>query len=350
MTRRAVRIDDFANRDILEDIQVGLHKAALLKAALELEIFTRIAEGKRTLSAIAKSGGVDERGAQALLHALGFMGLLVNEQNEYRLTPTAETYLVKGKATYLGNAWLGELAWDVRGDLARALRTGKAPLANPFGDAYEPIRAERAASGLADWERQLEWANQFWDKIEIPREGKKTVRGLVAGESGILPLALAKRWSGFRVTVIERAMALPFTRQLAEKMGVGSQVTFQARSALNLDNLNETYDLIFLDNLAQYASPPENLGLFRKAYQLLALDGQLILRSMVADDDLRGEVALMGVEVFLRGAEGNVYPYVEYRGMLEAAGFAQVEQLKDDWGLIVARKSGTAAKKDKGAR
>ena len=38
MPRRATRVDDYANRDVLDDIEFGLVKATVLKAAIELEV------------------------------------------------------------------------------------------------------------------------------------------------------------------------------------------------------------------------------------------------------------------------------------------------------------------------
>ncbi|MBI3538091.1 MAG: class I SAM-dependent methyltransferase [Chloroflexi bacterium] len=346
MARRAVRVDDFPNRDLLDDIAFGIHKAAILKTALELEIFTRVAEGKRTMSALARSASLDERHARALLNALCFMGLLVKQQNEYQLTPTAEAFLVKGKLTYCGGAWLNDFAWDARGDIARALRANKPILASPLTDNNETTRAERAAATLADWEHQIEWANEAWNKIDLAREGKKSLRVLALGcESGIFAFALAKQFASARVTAMDRAMVLAYARQLAEKMNVLAQITFQARDIFDLSDVSETYDLILIENINQFASPEQNIGLFRKAYESLANDGRIILRTMVADDDLRSEVAIWAVEILLRSSDGDAFTFAEYRGMLEAAGFSLVTQLKDDWGLITAQKLAAAQTK-----
>ncbi|MBI3914613.1 MAG: class I SAM-dependent methyltransferase [Chloroflexi bacterium] len=338
MPRRATRVDDFPNREVLDDIAIGMERAAALKAAVELEIFTRIAEGRRTLAALARSGGLDERDTRLLLNALCFSGLLIKRQNEYHLAPTAEAFLVKGKATYQGETLLGDWAWDARGDLARTVRTGKPLLANPFSDALEPIRAGRAAAYLADWQTQLALANEFWSKIDLARKNARVLA--VGSESGFLPFALAKPAAGIRVTLVERPMVITYARQLADAMAVAAQVTFLPSSKLDLDDVGDAYDLILFENVNQFLSTEQNVGLFRKAYEALTPDGRFALRAPLAEDDPRGtEVSLRGLGLMLYSADGDAYAYSEYRGMLEAAGMNEVALLKDDWGLVTARRA-----------
>ncbi len=341
MPRRATRIDDVPNRDVLEDLSFGLTKAAVLKAAIELEVFTRLAEGHRTVPAIARLSGTTERGMRILLDALVFMGLLSKFHTEYKLAPTAEAFLVKGKPTYTGDALLGDFAWDARGQLSKVIRTGKilAPVA--YSDAYEPIWAGIAASSLVDWQKQAEAANALWDKLGITTENAKGLRVLdVGGGAGIASFALAKRHPSIRITAIDRAMVLPYTKQIAEAMGVTSQVTMMVGDALNLELKAGAFDLIFFGNLTNYFSPEQNVGAFRRAYEALTLNGRIVIHAPIADEDHKGpgEVPMAGIEVLLSSPDGDIYTFAEYRGMLEAVGFSEVTQHKDEWGLITARR------------
>lgn len=341
MPRRATRVDDFPNRDVLDEIAFGLYKATVLKAAIELEIFTRIAEGHRTAPALARIGGTNERGTRILLDALCFIGLLIKQQNEYNLSPTAESFLVKGKPSYFGDATLGELTWDARGQVSKIIRTGKpiAPLA--FSDAFEPMWAGAAAPNLVDWPRQIEDVNAIWEKIDIPPENLKKLRVLdVAGGSGILSFALAKRHASIRVTVIDRPMVLNYIKQVAEAMDVASQVTITAADPLNFDARAESFDLVLFSNVTQYLSTEQNIGLFRKAYEALVENGRVVISAPVADEDHKGpgQVPLMGIELLLFSSEGDIYTFSEYRGMLETAGFFEIVNHRDDWGLASARR------------
>jgi 3-hydroxy-5-methyl-1-naphthoate 3-O-methyltransferase len=349
MPRRATRVDDVPNRDVLEDISFGLSRAAVLKAALELEILTRIAEGHRTVPALARLGGMTERGTRLLLDALVFIGMLIKQRNEYGLAPTAEAFLVKGKPSYFGDATLGDFAWDTRGQLSKIIRTGKAIQPTAFTDAFEPIWAGIAASALVDWQKQAENASALWDKLSITSENAKGLRVLdVACGAGVLAFALAKRHPSVRVTAIDRAMVLPYTKQVAEAMGVTAQVTTVVGDALNLEVRAGAFDLVLFGNVTGYASPEQNVGMFRKAYEALTKEGRIVIAAPSADEDHKGpgEVPMAGIEMLLFSLDGDVYTLAEYRGMLEAVGFSEVTSHKDDWGLISARRVETPQTKN----
>jgi SAM-dependent methyltransferase len=349
MPRRATRVDDVPNRDVLDDISFGLSKAAILKTAIELEIFTRIAEGHHTVPALARLGGLTERGARLLLDALCFIGMLTKQRNEYGITPTAEAFLVKGKPAYFGDATLGDFAWETRGQLSRIIRTGKAMQPTAFTDAFEPIWAGIAASALVDCQKQAEGASALWDKLGVTAENAKGLRVLdVACGAGILAFALAKRHPSVRVTAIDRAMVLPYTKQVAEAMGVAPQVTTVIGDALNLEVRAGAFDLVLFGNITGYATPEQNVGMFRKAYEALTKEGRIIIAAPVADEDHKGpgEVPMAGIEMLLFSLDGDTYTFAEYRGMLEAVGFSEVTSHKDDWGLISARRVETPPTKN----
>ncbi len=341
MSRRTKSTDDSANRDVLDEIGLGVVKATALKSAIELEIFTRIAEGHHTAPALARVVGTYERGTRILLDALCFIGLLTKQHTEYRLSPTAEALLVKGKPSYYGDALLGDLAWDARGQFSKLLQTGKPVVSAAFSEGTEPIWAGAAAAYLADWERQTESASEVWDKLGVSSENLKGLRVLdVACGSGVQSFALAKRHASIRVTAIDQPMVLSFTKQIAETMSVAGQVTFQAGDVLNLDLRAESFDLILFGNITGYLSPEQNIGIFRQAFEALEPNGRVVIIAPVADEDHKGPdvVPMAGVDMYLFSTDGDIYTLVEYRGMLETAGFSEVTNYKDDWGLISARR------------
>lgn len=341
MPRRPTRVDDFPNRDVLDDLAFGLRKATVLKAAIELEIFTRIAEGHRTAPALSRIGGTSERGTRILLDALAFVGLLSKIHGEYKLSPTADAFLVKGKPSYFGDALLGDFAWDARGQLSRTVRTGKTTLPSAIADSSEALWAGIAASSLVDWQRQAEEANVLWDKVGVAPENGKPLRLLdFASGAGLLALALAKRFPTVRVTAVDRPMVLTYTKQIAESMDVAGQLTTLAGDALSAEFKPGSFDIVLFGNITDYMSPEQNIGMFRKAYECLSPSGRVIIDAPITDEEHKGpgEVALAGTELLLFSPEGDTYTLAEYRGMLETAGFSEVTAYKDDWGLLGARR------------
>ena len=62
-------------------------RTSAIKAAIELEIFTAIAEGNTTSQAVAGHCGTAERGARILCDYLVIIGFLTKENGHYGLTP-----------------------------------------------------------------------------------------------------------------------------------------------------------------------------------------------------------------------------------------------------------------------
>jgi cyclopropane fatty-acyl-phospholipid synthase-like methyltransferase len=118
-------------------------------------------------------------------------------------------------------------------------------------------------------------------------------------------LALLKRHSSNRVTMIDRPMVIAYAKLIAETMGVDSQINLVAQDPLNPEVKAQSYDMVIFNNVTQYLSTEQNVGLFRKSYEALVEGGRLVLHSPIADEDRKGpvEVQLMGVEMLYFSAE-----------------------------------------------
>lgn len=77
-------------------------KSAILRAGVELHVFTAIAEGNDSVEALASNCGTSERGMRMLLDGLTILGLLTKEDAHYSLTPDSKTFLVQSSPAYLG--------------------------------------------------------------------------------------------------------------------------------------------------------------------------------------------------------------------------------------------------------
>src|ERR1041384_7971046 len=83
-----------------ETVNAYQHSAAI-KAAIELEIFTAIGEGKTTAAEIAQRCKTAERGARILCDALATLGFLTKQGQRYGLTPDSATFLDRRSPAYL---------------------------------------------------------------------------------------------------------------------------------------------------------------------------------------------------------------------------------------------------------
>ena len=79
---------NFVNR-----IFFGYQNAAVLKAALELDVFTAIGSGTLDVATLAAKAKASPRGIAALCDSLSVMGFLAKSSAGYALTPDAAAFL-----------------------------------------------------------------------------------------------------------------------------------------------------------------------------------------------------------------------------------------------------------------
>src|SRR5215469_5724205 len=77
----------------------------VVKAGVDLDVFTAIARGNQNVAAIAKATESSERGMRVLCDALTVLGFLVKSGDRYSLTPTSATFLDSRSPAYLGGAF-----------------------------------------------------------------------------------------------------------------------------------------------------------------------------------------------------------------------------------------------------
>ena len=98
-----------------------------LKAAIQLDIFTKIGEGANDASSLAKPIGASERGVRILCDYMTIFGFLTKENNRYVLTQDSAVFLDRRSPAYMG-AMANFLASDMHresfGALADAVRKG----------------------------------------------------------------------------------------------------------------------------------------------------------------------------------------------------------------------------------
>ena len=133
--------------DGINDLFIGYWKTGVIKAAIELDVFSGIAGGENSVQKLAVSRSIKERGLRALLDSLCGLRLLNKAKGVYVLTPEAAHFLVKGKPSYLGGAVKAFAAsddWEVMGRIEEAIQSA-GPL---IKDEREPLFWQEVARGL----------------------------------------------------------------------------------------------------------------------------------------------------------------------------------------------------------
>ena len=87
---------------LLFDSVIAYQRSAVIRAGIELDIFSAIAEGKKTAAQLAPRVKAAERGVRILCDTLVCYGFLTKSGNEYALTSDSALFLDKKSPAYSG--------------------------------------------------------------------------------------------------------------------------------------------------------------------------------------------------------------------------------------------------------
>ena len=95
------------------------------RVALLLDLFTPLEDGPLDAEALARAKDCSVEGIRMILDCLAAAGLLVISEGQYGLTPTAETFLVRGSPAYAGDWVLAETDPRFWEGVLTSVRTGE---------------------------------------------------------------------------------------------------------------------------------------------------------------------------------------------------------------------------------
>jgi len=307
--------------DLFVDAIIGYHKTAAMIAALDLGLFTAIAEGAGTATALAAKVGAAERGARILADYLTIQGFLTKGDGVYALTPSSATFLDKRSPAYLGSApdFLSspEFRALVFTDPAAVVRAGGSlglgnigpddPIWIKFARAMAPLvtpTARAVATLVAAW----------------PASPGKVLD--IAAGHGIFGISIALAVPGAQVTALDWAGVLEVARANAGKFGVADRFHEIAGSAFEMD-WGQGYDLILLPNFLHHFDPDANVGLLAKVRRALAPGGRAFAVDFVPNPDRVSppRPAMFALTMLFSTPHGDAYPAAELDEMGRRAGF-----------------------------
>lgn len=317
------------------DFSWGLARTATLVAALELDLFTAIAQGARTADALARLTGAHPRGVEALLTALTAAELVHHvPPDTYQLAEDTATYLVRGRPAYLGDLRHvhRELNFRLWPQLTEAVRNG-APQEEIFAG-----RAEEIWAHITPYLDALGAGAGRWIAAEVADLVPPSPRSLDVGCGyGGYGRALVDRWGG-SVVGLDREESAVAAGHRAEQAGLADRATYRAGDLRSMP-WGADFDVVLLSNLLHGYDPAQARELVARAAAALADDGILLVYEIVPDDagtDLVG--AFFSLEMLLT-SDGAAHSLGDYHRWLVEAGLSPVRDRRSPTGpgtLIVA--------------
>jgi len=308
---------------VMEDL-AGAWRSRALVAAVELDVFSHIAKGKRTVKEVAEAAGASPRGLARLLDALAAIGYLCKTGIRYGLQPVSAAFLVPGKKAYIGAMTESvSLTWDTWKNLTESVRSGRSAEAMNVAEEGK-VFFPKLVMGLFPGN----FAASTAGVSRLPEKERRKIHSIldVAAGSGAWSLAFARAIPQARVTTVDFAEMTPITRGFAEKLGVADRYEFLEGDMRQVDFGHDAYDLVILGHIVHSEGETHGKELLRKSYTALRPAGKLLIAEFVPNDARTGPAMplLFGLNMLLQTEEGNVFTLREYRAWLKAAGFRKV--------------------------
>ena len=301
-------------------------RTAALRSAIELDVFTAIAEGNSTAPDIARRCQTAERGARILCDYLTIIGFLTKEGSVYQLTPDSAAFLDRRSPTYTGNAidfLLSPTLITGFEHLTEAIRKGGTALPDQGSvTADNPVwvKFAQAMVGLSGLPAQLIAA-------QVKTDENRDVRVLdIAAGHGMYGIAFAQRNPRVHVVALDWPNVLEVAVGNAKAAGVGHQYSTIPGSAFDVD-LGGDYDVVLLTNFLHHFDPSTCAALLKRVHDSLREGGRAVTLEFIPNEDRVSPPGAAAFSLIMLGTtpNGDAYTPSDLDSMFRTAGFTRTE-------------------------
>lgn len=330
--------------DTLMRVAFGFQASRVVAAALELQIFTRLAGAGKTLPALVEELHIAAEPTRDVVDALVAMGFLQRgDEGVICNSEVAGTFLVSSSSSYIGEFLrvTGERHYANFGKLAALLRTGQPQSPESQGAASIFDTFTRNPEQFRDWLRQMSGMAQLWGKQAaslLPLSSCKTFVD-IGGAEGAFSAIIAQTNAQIEGMVLDFPAVEPIFTDYVRQLGLEKRLRFQAGD-YKKDPI-PSVDLVTCAHVLHSETPQSRLTLLRAAHHALNPGGFVAVIDFMVDDDRRDVPALLA-SLAMRletrdGFESNVGSLV---GWLHESGFELVlsERLNSGQTLVVGKK------------
>jgi hypothetical protein len=323
---------------------LGFWGSKTLLSAVELGLFTLLADGPRDLESIRIALELHPRSTRDFLDALVALGFLARTNGKYANTPETAMYLDRRKPEYVGgmlemaNARLygfwNNLTDGLRtGQLQNEAKTGQKGL---FEALYEdPKRLEqflKSMTGLS-----LAASRAIASKFEWKKH--KTFCD-VGGAQGGLSVEVAKAHSHLTGGEFDLPECKPIFDAYVGSHGLSERLKFTGGDMFKSPLPNA--EVIVMGHILHDWGLDEKRALIKKAYDALPPGGAFIIFEALIDDERKQNAfgLLMSLNMLIETRDGFDYTGADCQGWLRDAGFKQtrVEHLAGPDSMVVGVK------------
>ena len=297
-------------------------QSCALHAAVELDVFTVLADEVLSAEALSSRLKTDVRGLSVLANALCAMGLLTRNQDGYQNTETARTLLSRDASGYIGFIILHHHhlveSWA---RLDQAVQTGKpVRTRSSHGDA---VQRESFLMGM--FNIAMHTAPGIVSQIDLA--GRKNLLDL-GGGPGTYAIHFCLANPDLLATVYDLPTTRPFALKTIEGFGLSGRIGFEAGDFLN-DPIPGAYDVAWLSQILHGEGPADCEKIVEKAVSVLRPGGMILIHEFILDDTLDRPLhsALFSLNMLLATDQGRSYSDRQIRNMLVRCGIRGIQRM-----------------------
>ena len=302
----------------------------LLAAAADLDLFEKLAPAPRTAAEVAAAAGCDLRAVTILLDALAAVRVIVKQDEQYSISPELAPFLcevfpqsVMAMLRHQANClrrW-SRLPWTVH--------SGKPEYPGPS------IRGEDADKASFIEAMHVVSRDVADELVQEIHPGSVRCILDLGGASGSWTLAWLKAEPQSRAIIFDLPHVIPMARECFATSPFADRVELCAGDFYT-DDLPKGADLAWVSAIIHQNSPDQNRALYRRIAAALAPQGWIYIRDIVMEPSRTAPVAgaLFSVNMLSATEGGNSYCWTEIQEDLQSAGFADVQLVRRDEGML----------------
>lgn len=305
----------------LQNISYGHKQSAALRAAVELDLFSRVSEGASNFTEIAEAVGISDLNAERLTVACAAIGLLEKDESGYKNAPDVERFLVKGKPMYVG-PWILFASQDFEDwkNLKDYLSTDEPPrVLGIYGSLTDQMAREYHEATYS-----VGLGAGFLFSKTVDMRDRHLILDL-GGGSGAYCIAAIQRYPQLKAIVMDFEPVIKITREIVAQWGMQDKIATLAGD-FTADPFPPGPDVILqASNLPQYNQDGLE-KVMKKGFDALVPGGVYhVVGETVSDEkDSTAGPALWGLHEALFGSLGRAHSEKEVTTYLKNVGFVDI--------------------------
>ena len=298
-------------------------QTAALKTAIELDVFSAIADGATTHTSIAKHCQSSERGIRILCDYLTINGFLIKNGQEYSLADDSAVFLNRRSPAYMGAAAnflaLPEMI-NLYQELTAIVRAGTSLKGEQSTNEPDSAKWVEFARSMSNLQRMT--AVAVAETICASAGEKWKVLDVAAGH-GMYGVMVAKQNPNAEIFALDWPEVLKVAHENAKAAGVAARHHHLPGSAFEVD-FGKDYDIVLLTGFLHHFDPQTIETILRKVHAALKPGGRAVTVEFVPNEDRVSPPAPAAFSMIMLGTTraGDAYTYSEYDKMFRNAGFA----------------------------